>query len=146
MENVDSNVYRIWKSMVKIRRKLRSAMINCSNLELTRTQFYLIKLIEHEEPCKMSSLAEMMGVKPSVISTMIDRLEQNGLVVREYSKNDRRSVFVSLTNQGREVLNKELELSKQVVISFLSHLAPHELETFADILEKIVDYENPKFM
>jgi DNA-binding MarR family transcriptional regulator len=84
-----------------------------------------------------------MGVKPSVISTMIDRLEQNGLVVREYRKTDRRSVFVSLTDQGREVLNKELELSKQVVTNFLSHLAPHELESLAAILEKIVNDENP---
>jgi DNA-binding MarR family transcriptional regulator len=143
MENVDSNIYHIWANMVKFRRKLRSAMINCPDLELTRTQFYLLKLIEHEEPCKMSYLAEMMGVKPSVISTMIDRLEQNGLVVREYRKTDRRSVFVSLTDQGREVLNKELELSKQVVMNFLSHLAPHELESLAAILEKIVNDENP---
>ncbi|GAA4720443.1 MarR family winged helix-turn-helix transcriptional regulator [Brevibacillus fulvus] len=134
----EKNIH-VWKLILKGRRKLHLAMIRCPDLELTRTQFYLIKLIEREQPCKISALAELMEVTPSVISTMINRLQQSGLVIREYSKSDRRSVFVSLTDRGREVVKKDMEISQQVVSNFLHRLEPHELETFAALLEKIIE-------
>ena len=49
----------------------------------------------------MSKLSERIRAQNSTVTGIIDRMEQNGLVVRERSKEDRRVVFIRLTTKGK---------------------------------------------
>ncbi|HEY1408574.1 MAG TPA: MarR family transcriptional regulator [Promineifilum sp.] len=52
----------------------------------------------------MSELAERLQVRHHTTVELIDRLAAQDLVVREPGMEDRRQVYVSLTEQGKEVL------------------------------------------
>ncbi|HEY9209876.1 MAG TPA: MarR family transcriptional regulator [Methylotenera sp.] len=52
-----------------------------------------------------SVLAEKAGVTRATMTGLIDGLEQNGLVERVYSKDDRRSVLIRLTDAGQDKLD-----------------------------------------
>ncbi len=52
-----------------------------------------------------SVLAEKAGVTRATMTGLIDGLEQNGLVERVYTKDDRRSVLIRLTDAGQDKLD-----------------------------------------
>lgn len=123
----------LWDTSIKISEKLR----NLEEFGVTETQFGMLDLLSKKESHKVTDLAEKMGVKPSAITTMIDRLTTNGLVSRRHDDNDRRAVLVSITDEGREVITKFEEKCRRVLKSYLSHLEQDELEALATIYEKL---------
>jgi DNA-binding MarR family transcriptional regulator len=52
-----------------------------------------------------SVLAEKAGVTRATMTGLIDGLEQNGLVERIYTKDDRRSILIRLTDAGQDKLD-----------------------------------------
>jgi Transcriptional regulators len=137
MMNKDDYVSRaqnaLWNTSMKIAEKVR----DLTEFGITETQFNMLDLLSRKESYKVTYLAERMGVKPSAITTMIDRLANNGLVSRRHDDADRRAVLVSITNEGRELINKFEEKCRQILKSYLSYLEPDELEALASIYEKL---------
>jgi DNA-binding MarR family transcriptional regulator len=54
----------------------------------------------------INDLAQQLLIKHNSAVGLVDRLEQEGLIVREASRTDRRKVELRLTGQGRRVLAK----------------------------------------
>ncbi|WP_409344853.1 MarR family transcriptional regulator [Paenibacillus sp. MBLB4367] len=106
-------------------------------LELTMPQFYMLYLINEQEPCKLTRLAEQMEVKPSAITVMLDRLVQSGQVMRSSDDKDRRVVLVQLTDKGREAFEQARRIRREMMQRLLAHFDLPELEAFTNSLEKI---------
>ncbi len=68
---------------------------------------------------------------------MIDRLVNNGFVVRKYDPKDRRVVLLEITGQGREALEKIREVRTAQIKQYLAYLEPDELDLFLHSFEKI---------
>jgi DNA-binding MarR family transcriptional regulator len=79
-----------------------------------------------------------MEVKPSAISVMIDRLEKAELVKRSYFLVDRRSVFVEVTEKGKQLLRKEKAIRNSIIESYLSKLDKEEARLLTELLEKMI--------
>lgn len=69
---------------------------------LTGPQFYILHQLEQKEKCTVGELAESMGVKPSAITAMVDRLDKHGFVARDRDEEDRRVVYISLRDSGKK--------------------------------------------
>jgi DNA-binding MarR family transcriptional regulator len=54
-----------------------------------------------EDPCRMSDLTRDIYLSQSALSRAVARLEREGLVARSMCTEDRRSIFVCLTDAGR---------------------------------------------
>jgi DNA-binding MarR family transcriptional regulator len=106
---------------------------------VTATQFFVLMYLRKKESCKISEIAEMMGVKPSAVSFMIDRLEHNDFVYREHDKKDRRVVNIMLTEEGIKKLESVIKDRKEIFESFLFNLSDDELLQFAKITEKLAN-------
>jgi DNA-binding MarR family transcriptional regulator len=68
--------------------------------ELSLIQTRLLGVLRDRRPT-MLELAKLLGLDKSSVSGLVDRAERRGLVARIPSAADRRSVLVSLTDQGR---------------------------------------------
>jgi DNA-binding MarR family transcriptional regulator len=62
----------------------------------------------------MVVLARRYYVTKATITSVVDELERKGLVNRRRSEEDRRTVFVELTQHGREVFRRGVELFKEL--------------------------------
>ncbi|WP_259619565.1 MarR family winged helix-turn-helix transcriptional regulator [Paenibacillus doosanensis] len=109
---------------------------------ITREQMYLLKIIADEQPCKITELAKRFGLNPSTISTMVNRMEKEGFISREYGNNDRRNVFVSITPHGQDVLKQNLQHYSGMLKHYLSHLERSEVEAFVQTIEKIASIDD----
>lgn len=80
----------------------------------TLAQYYLLTQLRDCTAVPVGQLAEGAGVAPPTATRLIDGLERCGLLRRARHATDRRSVLVSLTEKGRETLErKERELTER---------------------------------
>ncbi|MBN2320729.1 MAG: MarR family transcriptional regulator [Acidobacteria bacterium] len=79
---------------------------------ITLTQFKAIILLSEKENQTLSQLSNGLSRTRCTMTGLVDRLEDKGLVRRKRSSKDRRLVYVSLTDKGRELA---VELMDKVV-------------------------------
>jgi MarR family transcriptional regulator, organic hydroperoxide resistance regulator len=68
---------------------------------------------------------------------MLDCLARDGLVTRRHSDVDRRSVLVSLTDEGAEAVERAYEIVDAWRRQVLESLEPSEREQAAVLLERL---------
>lgn len=107
-----------------------------SGFGITQAIGYVLINIE-KEGTAVSKLAGLLGVKATSLSRMLNNMEDLGLIYRETSVGDKRSVKVYLTDLGRE----KRQLAKEVVISFNeylnSNLTVQEKNNLVSTLQKL---------
>jgi DNA-binding MarR family transcriptional regulator len=71
--------------------------------DLSASEFEVLQQLEHAEECslRMAALGENAHLTQSALSRLVSRLETDGLVERKSCDQDRRSLFVALTTEGR---------------------------------------------
>jgi DNA-binding MarR family transcriptional regulator len=67
-------------------------------------EFEALERLAEAEPgkCRGTELTEAVHLSQSAASRLVARLERDGLVERSLCENDRRGIFVVLTEQGRQ--------------------------------------------
>lgn len=94
-------------------------------------------LYRRREGVTMTELSRMLLVSNGNATTVVDRLEKDGLVRRTPSDTDRRTVFVALTADGLAqfeglAADHEAEVSRR-----FASLSDADLETLTDILKRM---------
>jgi DNA-binding MarR family transcriptional regulator len=85
----------------------RGAAKELAPLGVTFGQARMMRLLAQAgEPLRMADLAATLEIVPRSVTTMIDTLEEAGLVCRAPDLHDRRSVLVAPTAAGRTVLDR----------------------------------------
>lgn len=69
----------------------------------------LFRLHGHRHPKGVSDIGDHLGVSSAAASQLLDRLVQQGLVLRSEDPDDRRAKQLSLTDKGREFVAGGME-------------------------------------
>lgn len=85
---------------------------------LTTSQLLVMQSIGELENPTPSAIAKKVVLSQATVTNLVDRLERNQLVKRERSSKDKRTVNVSLTDKGVEILDSTPELLQT---EFLRH-------------------------
>jgi DNA-binding MarR family transcriptional regulator len=88
----------------------------------------------------MSQIAAQLVGSPSGTTRIADRLERDGLIVRETPRENRRIVRVQLTDRGRKVLADADEIIRTNVQEVLGdHLTETEVSELRALLRKLLE-------
>ncbi len=96
-------------------------------VDITMQQAKALHVIAAEPGIGVSSLAGRLGVGLSTASGSLDRLAEMGLIDRRHDEHDRRHVMVSLTTEGRSVVDRFRDVGVGILREHLPHLGPAEL-------------------
>jgi|SRR5690349_15555320 len=129
-ETIDYFLKVVWQNMANTYNQI------ASGFGITQAIGYVLINID-KEGTAVSQLAGLLGVKATSLSRMLNNMEDLGLIYRETSAGDKRSVKVYLTDFGRE----KRQLAKGVVISFNEYLNEnlnsHEKNNLIQSLQKV---------
>ena len=105
--------------------------------DLTGPQLTVVKLLEQVGGLSLSELSDKIRAQNSTVTGIIDRMEREGLVARERSKEDRRVVHIRLTPKGtalaREIPVEPMEIFKGA----LESLSGQEMRDLMRIMAKV---------
>ena len=105
---------------------------------LTGPQLWAIKVISDSSAMKVSELARRMYLHPATVVGILDRLESRSLVARTRSTEDRRVVYVDLTEKGKDLVTQAPEVVQGLLVQGLERLPKDELLNIATGLEQLV--------
>lgn len=104
---------------------------------LTGPQLTVVKMLEALGDLSLSRLSEKIRAQNSTVTGIVDRMEREGLVVRERSEADRRVVHIRLTTKG-EKLAREVKVEPLVIFrQALETLGDDEMRLLLRILTKL---------
>ena len=105
--------------------------------ELTAQQYNLLRLLaaDHPEAVPASKLLARLVSKAPDITRMLDRLEARGLLTRCRSGEDRRAIFVAITEAGLKLLSELVGPLADCHDRQLGHLRPTELQCLIALLQ-----------
>lgn len=112
---------------------------------LTHYEFIVLTALQRNGAMRLSDLATSTNAAPPRASKVVRRLQERGLVERQDSEQDRRSILLTLSRQGRRQLvlatPDHFETAHRLV---LDHLTDEQLTNLADALEPVVQALDPQ--
>lgn len=104
---------------------------------LTVPQFGILEALHHLGPLSLGELAEKLLVTGGNITYVMDRLEEQGLVYRERSAEDRRVVRAHLTDEGRRRIAEVFPGHAEFICELMSPLDPAEQDGLRGLLKTL---------
>jgi DNA-binding MarR family transcriptional regulator len=96
-----------------------------------------VKLLEQIGDLSLSELSGRIRAQNSTVTGIIDRMEREGLVTRERSKEDRRVVYIRLTTKGRKLAEEIPVEPMEIFRGALESLSAAEVRDLVKILGKV---------
>jgi DNA-binding MarR family transcriptional regulator len=122
-----------------LERSNRSVFQAFDELDLSFTQTKIVmSYTGRDEPRSIKAIADGLGLSLPATSRAIDELLRRGLVTRTEDPDDRRIKQIALTDAGREVTERMVELRVAGIGDFVATLDPDERDRLAAVLEPIV--------
>ena len=107
-----------------------------SRYGLTQPQFAVIELLGHRGPMKISEIGVKMLVTGGNMTIVIDNLEKSGLVERARCLEDRRAIWIRLTEKGSSLFTETFPQHAEFVANALSVLTDKEIRELGMLLKK----------
>ncbi len=120
-----------------VSKKMSSVIRERLHEHLTTEQLYTLRYIKNYGPCTSSELADTFCVGKSAITAIITRLTDKNLINRVRDEDDRRMVYLSLTNDGLTICEEMDKKITEVIGSYLVHFEPSEIISFIQTYEKL---------
>lgn len=110
-----------------------------SRLTVNQVKIFGHIVVNSDSEIRVKKLAYDLDITPAAASQAIERLVSIGMVERMQDPEDRRSFIITISRQGREVLDEYRDLSNRLLGSIYGEIdvTPAELAAFGKVLAAI---------
>lgn len=98
-----------------------------------------LRFLSNHPHSKLSDLGAFLGVVPTTASSVVDRMVERGLVERRRPETDRRSIALTLTEQGAEAFGRLEDEEIATMQIMLDALPEDEREMFVRQMTRIAE-------
>lgn len=107
--------------------------------DVTRIQWIAMYYLNKYSEMKQVQLATMMNLKPSTVTRLLDRMENNGLSERYTNPDSKREIIIKLTEKGNKKIEKLLPYGDKFNNDLVKDISQDELEIFQRVMDKMLD-------
>ncbi|RMG19526.1 MAG: MarR family transcriptional regulator [Bacteroidetes bacterium] len=98
---------------------------------------FTLLTIHPEKGTPVTKIAPRMGMEPNSLSRLLNSMEKKGLISRKRDVEDKRKVYVCLTEAGREKRSFALEQVMALNEIILSDIEEEKVAAFFEVMEKV---------
>lgn len=121
---------RVLDTFVKLMRGTDSFSIrthtHISNFNLSLSQFQVLEVLYHLGPLYQKEIAQKVLKTSGNLTTVIENLSKQKLVIRQQDKVDRRYFSIKLTSKGVKLIAKVFKKHLELLVSEMSVLTKEE--------------------
>lgn len=104
---------------------------------LSTREAHLLSYLRSYEPCPVGDLNRVFGHRPSTLTSMLDRLDAQGLIRRVPGTEDRRRVILRLTARGRATADRVRRCLVAFEARVRAHAEPRDIQGFHAVMGAI---------
>jgi len=112
---------------VTMRRSMHNLIRHSKSMGFTMPQVNALFRLHHHDQCSVRDLAEFLGVSDAAASQMVDKLVDQGLILRIEDPQDRRGKLLSLSPEGNTIVQESIK-SRHAWVTDLAELFTPEQE------------------
>jgi DNA-binding MarR family transcriptional regulator len=109
-------------------------------------QYAILALLDEAPRTTQAAIAHALQYDPSQLVSLLDGLEERGLIERRRDPNDRRRQMVSLTPAGRRQLAAFRKLVQRLEDEFLAPLDEDDRAALHDLLLRVAARQDTRFV
>ena len=140
MSDLSKRRLKLWIRLLGVTRRTEAELREFLRLQHATTlpRFDVLNaLYRRQSGVTMSELSRMLLVSNGNATTVVDRLENDGLVRRTPSDTDRRTVYATLTPEGAAQFEAVAAKHEVEVDRLFGTLTAEELDAITDILKRL---------
>ncbi|MBQ3017268.1 MAG: MarR family transcriptional regulator [Clostridia bacterium] len=134
----DNEIINVIRQMISVNRMHKRAIetvVDDIGIHRSKHQV-LMKLAKRETVRSQKEIAEELGITQAAMTVSLSKLERDGLIARTTGK-DNRYNEISITEKGREIVEKSREYFTVIDRKTLAGLTQEELSCLSVCFEKI---------
>lgn len=116
-----------------------------NSFNLTGPQGMIMGILSHSGKMKISDLSKKMGLSNSTVSGIIDRLEKQGLAERKRSDEDRRVVYVNVTEKFKKNFENNFKNIQYEFEEIIKKTPPQDIQNILKglkLLDQLINVMN----
>ena len=94
-------------------------------------------LAEQQEAVKAGMISKSMGIGSSGVTNLLNALEKKGYVQREINHSDRRSILVSISEEGRSLMKQRQKEAEDFTEELLRRMGEEDTQQLLRLAEKL---------
>lgn len=106
---------------------------------LSMPQMMTLRRIHYHGGCNISDISSELGVTSAASSQLLDRLVQQGLVIRSEHPQDRRNKQLALSEKGRRILQEGMRARQRWVQTLIERLNDEERRQVSEALRILIE-------
>lgn len=118
--------------------RIFNRLLREQGIEFNSAQGRILFVLWERDGIPIRELSEKTQLSKSTLTSMLDRLEGGGHVVREPSSEDRRVILVKLTEANRRQKDKYDRVSREMTELYYDGFTWEEVEEFEEYLRRIL--------
>ncbi len=104
---------------------------------LSFSQFMVLEALFSKGDLSIGQVRDMILSSVGTISLVVKNLEKMGYVKRKTDENDKRVSILSLTDEGRAVIEKVIPENEAMIYDYMKDLSEEETATLLSLLKKL---------
>lgn len=136
-ERMTEIVERYERATYMINRRLSSKVKEGLPNDITPEQLFILRYLKRNNDVSSSELADLLCVGKSTITSIISRMVNKGYVVRTPSQEDRRVVYLSLTEEGDRQHSRIEGTIYHIIEPYISKIGEAKAFEYIAVLEHI---------
>ncbi|MBD2172024.1 MarR family winged helix-turn-helix transcriptional regulator [Anabaena cylindrica] len=118
---------KVMETVPSVMRFIRAKMRAHKATFLSIPQLRSLAFLNRNPGASLSDLAEHLGVTSATASATIERLVQRELVQRIHHPQERRRIVLTLTDEGKSILQQSLDETRAQIADLLEGLTAEEI-------------------
>ncbi|WP_249226118.1 MarR family winged helix-turn-helix transcriptional regulator [Oceanobacillus jordanicus] len=101
------------------------------------SEFAILETLFHKGRQTVRQISEAVLINTGSITYVIDKLETKGLLEREHCKEDRRVVYIQITNKGTQLMQEIFPKHQQVIENLFEGVSKEDMRVVIETLKKV---------
>ncbi|MDR2900531.1 MAG: MarR family transcriptional regulator [Treponema sp.] len=113
-------------------------MLEKAGIDISSGQGRILYVLWEESPLTISEIGKRTSLAKTTLTAMLDRMEENAMIMRLSDKQNRRQIHISLTEKAIDLKEKYRKVSDEMTDIFYKGFSEKEILDFETKLEKIL--------
>lgn len=139
IDPVDCTYYLVSRVTLLMTTRFKRRLAEAGYKQVKPAYLWALLSLWRTDGLRVVELARNASLETSTMTGLLDRMERDGLVVRTPDADDRRTLRIYLTHEGRKLQKPVNELAQATLEEFLMGIPEEEVSLVNDVLRRILD-------
>lgn len=130
-ETIDYHIRVAWHAIARMYNQ------QAAKYDATMAIGFVLLNIDSEEGTPATKIAPQMGLEPRSLTRILKTMEERGAIYREVDKNDKRSVRIFLSEEGKKARERARITVLQFNEAVRTEISEDKLNVFFDVLQQL---------